>query len=200
HPDVAQLLNNIAIIYRTQGDIPKSLATHLRALSIWEHAAGLYQDATLVSVGNLARTYAAARDLGHAIAYQQRTDAILEKQLALNLAVGSERQKLLFVQGIAARTDRTISLHLREAPGDAAAGALAALVVLQRKGRVQDAMADTFAAARGHALDARDRDLLDELREATAQLAREALGGPDPAHADERFGAIKDLEAQKERL
>ena len=200
HPDVAQLLNNIAIIYRAQGDIPKSLATHLRALGIWEHAAGLYQDATLVSVGNLARTYAAAHDLAHAIAYQQRTDTILEKQLSLGLAVGSERQRLLFAKSVAARTDRTVSLHLIEAPEDPAAGALAALVLLQRKGRVQDAVADTFAAARLHAPDARDRDLLDQLKDSTAQLAHVALSAADPARADERLAAIRELEGHKERL
>ena len=53
-----------------------------------------------------------------AIAFQRRADAILEAQLALNLAVGSERQKLAFVSSVSERTDRTISLHLREAPGE----------------------------------------------------------------------------------
>ena len=73
---------------------------------------------------------------------------MIERQLELQLAVGSERQKLAFVNSVAERTERTLSLHLREAPADPGAAALAALVLLQRKGRVLDAMADTFAAAR----------------------------------------------------
>ena len=101
------------------------------------------------------RTYAAAGDIPNAIAYQRRADAILEKQLALNVAIGSERQKLLFVNGAAERTDRTISLHLLEARANPDAGALAALVLLQRKGRVLDAMADTFAAVRQRVADRR---------------------------------------------
>jgi CHAT domain-containing protein len=200
HPDVAQILNNVAIVYRAKGDLGKALETHLRALSIWEHASGPYQDATLTSVGNIARTYAAAGDVTNAIAYQRRSDAIVEKQLALNLAIGSERQKLLFVNRTAERTDRTISLHLLEAQGNPDAGALAALVLLQRKGRVLDAMADTFAAVRQRVADARDRELLDQLKDTTARLASLALGAADPATSEQRERAIKDLEAQKERL
>ena len=150
-------------------------------MSIWERAAGPYQAATLVSVGNIARTYAAAGDIAHAIEYQRRSDAILEKQLALNMAVGSERQKLLFVSGVSERTDRTISLHLVSAPTNPDASALAALVLLQRKGRVLDEMADTFAAVRQRVADAGDRQLLDRLKTTTAELARFAysLGGRD---------------------
>ena len=200
HPDVAQILNNMAIIHRAKGDIAKSLDMHLRALDIWEHAAGPYQDATLLAVGNIARTYAAMGDPANAVAYQRRADAILEKQLALNIAIGSERQKLLFVNSAASRTDRTLSLSLFDANGSPEADALAALVLLQRKGRVQDAMTDTFAAARMRTGDARDRDLLARTEATTAKLARVALSAPDPSHVSERQAAIADLEAEKERL
>ena len=200
HPDVAQVLNNIAIIDKNQGDIARSLQLHLRALGIWEHANGPYQDATLTSVGNIARTYAAAGDITNALTYQRRADAILEKQLALNLAIGSERQKLLFVNGAVPRTDRTISLHLLEAHDDPDAAALAALVLLQRKGRVQDAMADTLAAIRQHAVDARDQDLIERLKNSTAELARLALNAAEAGQADQRRLAIKALEMRKEAL
>jgi CHAT domain-containing protein/Tfp pilus assembly protein PilF len=200
HPDVAQVLNNLATVYRAKGDVERSLQTHLRALGIWESAAGPYQQATLLSVGNIARTYAAAGDIINAIAYQRRTDEILEKHLALNVAVGSERQKLLFVNSASERTDRTISLHLLEARAHPDASALAALVLLQRKGRVQDAMADTFAAVRQRVADLGDRTLLDQLRDTTAQLARLALTNTDPNRVEQRQRAMKDLEARKERL
>ena len=199
HPDVAQLLVNIANIYRAKGDTTDALATQFRALAIWEHAAGPYREATLLTVGNIARTYAAAGSIDSALAYQRRADAIIEKELELNLAIGSERQKLLFVNGVTERTDRTLSLHLVSAPHDAAAAALAALVLLQRKGRVQDAMIDIFAAGRRHLLDPHDLELLDQLKATTAELARVAMT------ADVRMlaappAAIAALDATKERL
>jgi len=200
HPDVAHILTNLANIYRATGDTDSALETHFRALHIWEHAAGPYQQATLLSVGNIAKTYAAAGDLANAIAYERRADTILEKELALNLAVGSERQKLTFVRSVSERTDRTISLHLDEARLDPAAGALAALVVLQRKGRVLDAMIDTFTPVRQRIANTTDRDLLDQLNAATAELARLALTTPEAGQSAERQHAIKDLEAKTEGL
>jgi CHAT domain-containing protein len=199
HPDDAQLLNNLAIVYHLTGDDARSLETHFRALRIWEKG-GPYSRGILVSLGNIARLYAAGDDITNAVAFQRRVDAVLETQLALNLATGSERQKLAFAGGASERTDRTISLHLREAPENTEASALASLVLLQRKGRVLDAMTDTFAAARQQVADPGDRDLLDQLNATTTQLARLAVNAPDEAPSGERQKRIKELEARKERL
>jgi CHAT domain-containing protein len=139
-------------------------------------------------------------EVAKAIPFQRRADAILEKQVELNLAVGSERQKLAFVRSISERTDRTISLHLHGAPSDAEASALAALVVLQRKGRVLDAMTDAFAAVRRRVDDTRGRPLLDQLNNTTARLAQVALNATGGTPADSRLRSIAELEAEKERL
>jgi CHAT domain-containing protein len=200
HPDVAHILTNLANIYRATGNYPQALATHLRALHIWENAAGPYQEATLLSVGNIAKTYAASGDVANAVAYQRRSDAILEKQLTLNLTVGSERQKLAFVRSVAERTDRTLSLNFNEALGNADASALAALVLLQRKGRVQDAMTDAIEAVRARIADVRDQSLLDQLKTTTAELVRLALNAPDNLHPEERQQSLATAEARRDQL
>src|SRR5262249_32272411 len=138
-------------------------------------------------------------DVDNAIKYQRRADTILETEMALYLETGSERQKLAFMRGEAERTDRTVSLHLRQAPDRADAAALAALVLLQRKGRVQDAMADLFGTVRERATDTTDRALMDELKDATAALARVALGGGS-ARSDEVRASIEKIEARREAL
>ncbi len=197
---VAQLLNNLANTYSSTGDKARALETHFEALRIWEESAGPYERGTLISVGNIARTYASEGDIPNALAFQRRADAVLEAQLALNLAGGSERQKLVFASTASERTDRTISLHLNLAPGNADAASLGALVLLQRKGRVLDAMTDTFASVRQHLADPADLKLLEQLKSTTAQLARLALSASEPGRPEERQKAIQDLEAQKERL
>jgi CHAT domain-containing protein len=196
HPDVAPLLNNLAIVYHLTGDDARSLEMHFRGFRIWEKL-GPYSRGTLVSAGNIARLYAAGDDITNALAFQRRVDAIIETQLTLNLATGSERQKLAFARSTAERTDRTISLHLREAPANPDASALAALVLLQRKGRVMDTMADTFAAVRQRVADPADLALLDQLNTTTTQLARLAWSAPEVP--DERQNP-RELEARKERL
>ena len=200
HPDLVIILNNLANILLATGDYARSLDTHFYALRIGEKALGPYHQNTLLSVGNIARTHAAAGDLASALTFQSRADAIIERQLALNLAVGSERQKLAFVRSMSERTERTISLHLRDAPQDPRATALAALVLLQRKGRVQDALIDTVAAMRQRIGTADDRSLLDRLRSTNTELARLALNAPATAHPETRQTAITTLDTQRERL
>ena len=155
------------------------------------------QEALLVT-SNIARTYAAAGDIDHALIYQRRADAILEKQISLYVASGSERQKLAFVQNEASRTERTLSLHLNQAPANSQAAALAALVLLQRKGRVQDAMTDLFAGVRERIGDSRDRLLMDQLKETTVALSRIALGLPSGG-GDVRESVAR-IESRREQL
>jgi CHAT domain-containing protein len=201
HPDVAQALINLANVYKSKGEDAHGLEIQQRALHIWETSSGPYERGTLVAVGNIARTYAGMGDYEHALAYQQRVDALIEMHLALNLAVGSEREKIAFARLMAERTDRTISLHLNRLPNDPRAGALAAAVLLQRKGRVQDAMADTFAAVRQHTVDAASRKRLDDLNSVRSQLARLSLSpmgsSTNPAVHRQQLAM---LEARKERL
>ena len=200
NPDLILLLNNLANVYEDAGDPARALENHFRALRIEESALAPYHSTTLVTTSNIAGLYTAGGDIANALAYRRRADTIIEQQLALNLAVGSERQKLVFLQSMSERTDKTISLHLREAAANDEASALAALVILQRKGRVLDAMTDTFAAARQRVTDPGDRARLDQLNATIAQLAQVALGRSAAMGRDERRQAIKDLEARKEQL
>ena len=203
HPDVAQLLNNLGNIYQINGDTGRALEMHFRALRIREKAP--YQPRLLASVSNIARIYAASGNIPQALAFQRRADALVERQLQLNLGIGSERTKLALTSGMADRTDRTLSLHLQQAPADPDAASLAMLVLLQRKGRVLDAMTDTFAAVRQQLITDGDQQLLDQLRQTTADLARVALnttpatGGP-AGTVDDQAQQVETLVARKEQL
>jgi len=199
HPSVAGVLTNLANVYRATGDDQRALETHFRALSLWEKTVGPYGRETLLVTGNIARTYAGAGDIENALTFQRRADAILEMQLGLYVATGSERQKLAFVRNEADRTDRTISLHLQQAPDNRDAASLAALVLLQRKGRVQDAMTDLFASARQRVSNPDDRLLMDELKDTDASLARIALGAAGPGAQDVRT-SVAEIQSHKERL
>ena len=135
NPRLAPILNNIATLYRARGDYTKSLDAHLHVLRISEATRGPYHLLTLTSLGNIARTYAAQGNLAQAVHFQSRVDAVIERSIDVNLAIGSEREKLAYLRSVAERTDRTISLNVQLAPHDPDAAALAALVLLQRKGR-----------------------------------------------------------------
>jgi CHAT domain-containing protein/Tfp pilus assembly protein PilF len=199
NPRLAFILNNIANIYRAKGEYQKSLEAHLRVLRIAEKTRGPYHPFTLLSLGNIAKTYAAQGNIAEAIRFQSRVDAVIERNIEMNLAVGSERQKLSYLNGTAERTDRTISLNSDLAPNDPAASALAAMVLLQRKGRLLDALSESFASLRQRSTP-EEQALFKQFNDATAQLARFVLNGPQKISYEEHQKKVSDLEEQKERV
>jgi CHAT domain-containing protein/Tfp pilus assembly protein PilF len=199
HPDIAANLINLANVYRSRGDHALALDTHLRALRMFERTSGPSEPYALLSLVNVARTYAILGDMANAVRYQTRLERATETAIALNLSIGSERQRVAYLIPIAERTERTLSLNLQLAPGDPESTALAVTVLLQRKGRVIDAAADMQAAFRLRA-DADSRALLDQLNDVVAQLARSVLSGPQKTPADEYRQTVGALEARKEQL
>jgi CHAT domain-containing protein len=90
-------------------------------------------------------------------------------------------------------------LHVCAAPGNSTARDLALTAVLQRKGRVLDAMNDSIEALRCRA-NPQDRALFDQLKDERARLARLVFGGPQKASPAEYQQAIKRLEESVEKL
>lgn len=199
NPRLAIILNNVANIFRARGDYAKSLEAHLRVLRISEATKGPTHPLTLMSLGNIARTHAARGEVREAVRFQKRVDAVIERNIEINIAIGSERQKLSYLNSVAERTDRTVSLNLHLAPGDPDAAELAALVLLQRKGRVLDAMSESFAALRQRATP-EERALLERYNDTTGQLARMVLNGPQGVSFEDHQAKAAELEEEKERL
>jgi CHAT domain-containing protein len=198
-PDVANSLNTLAELYRSSGDYVKAEPLYRRALVIREKALGPEHPKVADSLNNLAILYMAKNDIAQAIAHQSRANAISERNLKLNLAIGSERQKLAYLATISNQTERTISLQLRHAPDDSVARNLAAALILQRKGRVLDANSESLSALRSR-FNAEDRALLDQLTDARTQIARLALDGPQRMNAEQYRDSIKSLEGQAEKF
>jgi len=199
HSSVAHPLNNLGTLYQVKGDYAKAEPLHQRALAIREKALGPEHLFVASSLSNLARLYLARGEASRAAEFQIRASAVIERNLALNLATGSERQKMVYLATLSAQTDEDISLHVRAAPTNSAARDLAATTILQRKGRVLDAMTDNFAALRRR-FNAQDQALLDQLQSALSQLARLVLNGPQRITRAEHQSRIKSLDEEVEKL
>jgi CHAT domain-containing protein len=199
HTQTATLLLNIGNVYSDQGDYTRAREMFTRARDVLETSAGPFHKLTMLSLSNLARVYTAEGDIAHALEYQARVDGVLERQIQFNLAIGSEREKLAYFANTMERTSRTLSLHAQHAGNDAAAAELAATAVVQRKGRVLDAMAGSLLTLRER-LNADDQAALDRLRTTTSQLAALALNGPGrTAFADYR-ARLTSLDQEREKL
>jgi len=182
HPDVAQVLNNLADLLGRSEDYARAESLYRRALAIGERSVGSAHPDVAVSLEGLASLFRATGDVQQALMFLTRYVDLSERNLARNLPLGSERQKVSYLQLFSRDTDNALSLHLLAAPANAEALHLAFSTLLRRKGRGLDAMTNNVAALRSRA-DPADKALFGQLSDARSQLATLALRGPgkDPA-------------------
>jgi CHAT domain-containing protein len=177
HRSIVVPVESLGILHRDKGDYAAAEPYFLRALRITEGSVGPDHPDVIRQLQALVKIYSAQGDADKALAVYRRIRDVEEKNLPLNLAVGSERQKLAYFEPFARTQEEILSFQVGRAPEDPAARDLAAATLLQRKGRVLDAMADSLASMRERSSPA-DKALLEELREVTSSLAKLVLNGP----------------------
>src|SRR5262249_47862150 len=147
----------------------------------------------------LARCLAGEGKWPEAIKVQSRASELEEHFASVNLAAGSEREKQAFVAEWSLRPSRIISMQTHVAHDDPTALHLAATMILQNKGRVQDAVSNNLSALRQR-FAPEDHKILEQLDDLNSQLAKLVLGGPQKLQAAERVQQIKAVEDQREQL
>jgi CHAT domain-containing protein len=200
HTSVTPYLNDLADTYCTTGEYEKGERLYERALAVHERKAAMSHPAVQDTLFGLARCAEAQGRLSDATKLQTQASELEERYVALNLAIGSEREKLALLTELSSRLSRNVSLHVSLAPHDRTARDLVAVSILRSKGRVQDAMSASLSALRQRS-SPEDQKLLDRLSDATAKLAKLILDGPPrkemPAEYPEQ---VKRLEEQRENL
>jgi CHAT domain-containing protein/Tfp pilus assembly protein PilF len=199
HPLVGDSLNNLATLYRKRGDYAKAELFYGRALTIREKALGPEHYLVAEALVDLALLYAAKGDIPQAMTFLSRANAVDERNFGLNLASGSERQKLAYLAKFSEGTDFTLSLQSQAAPNDPQALDLAFTTLLRRKGRGLDAMTDTIATLRHHATP-QDRELFDNLADARSRLAAFTLKEPEVANPNIYRKRTEELGAKVDKL
>jgi CHAT domain-containing protein/Tfp pilus assembly protein PilF len=198
NPATGNAVHSLGILYQDMGDYERAEKFYFRALAIRERVQGPNNDYTVGLLRNLVQFYAAKGDPARAIEYQKRIRAIEEKIIPLNLTLGSERQKLAYFTQLQ-KPDKVISLHVGLARDNAEARDLAAGTVLERKGRVLDALSENLSALRKR-WNAQDQTLLDNLSDLNSRLALLVLNNPRKMSPEEHQKQIKALEDQREKL
>ena len=117
---------------------------------------------------------------------------IQEKEIGLILSTGTEADKRKYLDSIAFHQHEAVSFHLQGAPTLAAAADLALTVVLQRKGRVLDAVADSFGSLHRR-LKGKTRQILEQLASERAQLAKLVLNPPQTGKGDKGASWAKQV-------
>ncbi|HNC45587.1 MAG TPA: tetratricopeptide repeat protein, partial [Acidobacteriota bacterium] len=192
-------MNNLGLIARSRGNLKLAEDHFRRVLAIHEKALGLEHPDVAGTASLLAEFYQREGQLEKAIGYQAQANDIREHELALNLVAGSERQKVLYLNQSQTDLDQMLSLLAADG-GRTREGLRAGLtVVLRRKGRSLDAMADSIQTLRQRA-STEDRALLDELTAAKTALAVASLQRGGVVSTTPLGKRIAALEVNIERL
>jgi CHAT domain-containing protein/tetratricopeptide (TPR) repeat protein len=199
HPATATLLVNIGNVYDAQGDYPHALESYKRALGILQDTLGPYHEWALLTLGDMSRAYYQLGDVTHAVECLRQENEGVEQTVSFNLVVGSEHDRLAYIDKYSDVINSVISMNVQGAPQDRSARELAALAILQHKGRVQDALSDNMLSLRRH-LHNEDQALLDQLSTTTAALAKVSLGADPRMPIDEHRRQIATLEQQREKV
>lgn len=197
-PKLPNTLGSLATVFIALGDLNAAESLYKRALAI--HQKGELTDVSVPdTLYGLARVAAARGAFAEAVKLQKEASEIDERHVSLNLAVGSERERLAFFNNYYLRAYRNISLHSSNASDHRALNELAATSILRFKGRVQDAMADSLAALRRRSGPEEQR-LFDELLKTTAQLASLTIEGHQKNSSTEHQAKLKLLQEAREKL
>lgn len=200
HPKLAYPLSNLGGFYLAYRRDPQRAEPLMqRTLAIFEKSFGPNHPNVSSALHNLASLYDEKRDLATAIKLQNRSNEIVERNLALILTSGSEEQKTLFLDTLAIYTHYTVSLNTRRSPDSPEATRLAFTTILRRKGRALDATSDQIGALRRR-LNPEDRELLDQLSSARAKLATLELTGTGTTGTGANQEDLAKYKAEVERL
>ncbi|MBE9006912.1 CHAT domain-containing protein, partial [Fortiea sp. LEGE XX443] len=197
---VANSLNNLAQLYRTQGNYQQAEPLYLRSLAILEKVLGKEHPNVATSLNNLAALYLAKGDITRATDFLRRGLEIEGQNLNLIFAVGSEQRKQSYLRTFAGATYRSISLSLQEARNNSAAASLALTTVLRRKGLVLDAVADSIQILRAQ-LDKNPetQKLFTQWLQVQQQLSALVFSQPEKQAANPK-AQLEQLEARREKL
>ncbi len=198
NPSLTYALTGLASVYTEKGEYDKAEPLFRRVLKIYDETLGAEHPTKAKILTALATLYLAKKDFPAAVNAQKEANRIVENKLALNLALGSEQKKLDYLATLSEKLNRTLTISFY-AGNEKNANEMALTNILQRKGRVLDAMADTLSVLRRR-FDEKDRGLLDNLSETNAKLALLVLSETPRENPSEQGKQVGSLEEKRDQL
>jgi len=197
HPDTASSLNNLATTYVSTGAYAKAGPLFERALAIYKKEFGFEHPDTALSLNNLATLYYATGAYAKAEPLFERAQGIYEINTARFLLSGEEARKRAYLEQRLGNAYADVSFALTAT--DPRARALGLMAVLQYKGRVLDAMADSVALLR-RSVDPKDQAIFDKLAAVAEQLSTLTFRGPGGLSSQAYRERLDTLAREQDRL
>lgn len=192
-------LNLLALIYKNTGEFEKAEDLFKQAIEIKKNSLGAFHPHLGGTYLNLANLYIAKGEIEKALEFQKLGNEIIEYNVELNLTAGSENNKFDYLRTLDYIANQTLALNFMKAKDSQSAINLGVTTVLQRKGRVLDAMSDSLSVLRRR-FDKQDQILLDKLNEANTKLGSFVSDDAKNLKPAEYQTQIKNLEEEREKI
>jgi CHAT domain-containing protein/Flp pilus assembly protein TadD len=179
HKEVSQkrpwLLHNQAILWYHLGKYQKSRKGYEEAKRIWTAMHSPDHPFVATTAANLALVYWILGENDKALMSFTEANTIRDREAQRTLTIGTEWERLTYARGMQDDLYKVTSFCFANPPCQGESANLVATMVLQRKGRVLDAMAQTMTQIREN-LKGEDRILLNRLNSVQSQISE--LFGP----------------------
>ncbi|MDY6804190.1 MAG: CHAT domain-containing protein [Cyanobacteriota bacterium] len=199
HPDLATSIHNLGNLYRLQGKYDEAEPLFQRALAIREKVLGPQHPLVATTINSLGALYNVRGDSSSAVDFFHRALAVEEYNIDLNLLVGSESSKRQYMETLTGTTYAYISAHFQSAPNNLEAARLALRAILQRKGRVLDAVSNNLETIRENLTPA-NRSLLEELAAVRSEIATLVFSGTGDTFPERYRELLGSLEKKAEEI
>jgi CHAT domain-containing protein/tetratricopeptide (TPR) repeat protein len=199
HPQFAASLNNLAGLYQDVGEHAAALPLFRQALEVTRAALGEAHPHFATSLNNLAGLYAAMDQPLEALPLLEQAAVVDDRMIGQVFSVGSERQRIGFLNTLYAKREAFLSLAWRDLASSQEAVRAALGLVLRRKA----VGAESLAAQRDAVLGNKYPALRPRFQEWVAlrmQIARQTLPGLGPEGVQARRQLLDQLQRQKERV
>ena len=193
-PSMATTIHNQAAFYQALGAYDKAEPLYKEALTIRERVLSREHPLVAMTLQNSAELAWSQGRWSDAQIQFQRALQIEDMHIRRQLVQGDESRKRMYMATLAASTQQLVGFAT-DAPANNVSGAtsLGLEVLLQRKGRVLDVLADTLTRLRA-GLAPTDRPLLENYQVATTKWATLSTRGPETQPIEQYQRQLADLQ------
>lgn len=196
---MANDLNNLGAWHNKRGNYDEARLLLEEALALYRRVLGTDHRLTVIALSNLATTQVATGEDRAALTTLEKSLRMQGRMIPRMLEVGSERQRIAYLEGMHGVLDFFLSLVRSRFSSDPDAVRSALDRVLRRKGLLAEAQ----HAQRDEILGKRHPHLREQLSQLTAvrmQAARKHLAGPGPEGIEQHQRLVADWDEKREEL